>query len=146
MLITAKSRLYGNDMIAARVIGVWVLLAGVAVGCGFAREALLTPALGPLRAHQAGTVLLCAAILGVCYAVLPVLKLANIKQAWIVGTAWTIITVAFEFAFGHYVVGHAWRDLVADYNVLNGRIWPLVLVTTWIAPAAAFRLRHRKAR
>jgi hypothetical protein len=132
-------------MKAARIIGVWFVLACVAVGFGFARESLLTPALGELRAHQAGTVLFSAAILVVCYAAVPMLKLTNAKQAWTVGAAWVVMTVTFEFAFGHYVAGHAWRELLADYNVLQGRMWLLVLLTTWIAPVAAYRLRHREA-
>jgi hypothetical protein len=31
------------------------------------------------------------------------------------------------------------RDLLADYNLLAGRLWPLVLVWVAIAPALFYR-------
>ena len=42
----------------------------------------------------------------------------------------------FELGFGHWVAGHPWSRLLADYDLLAGRIWVLVLTQ--------FR-RHRKA-
>ena len=124
-----------------RIIGVWLLLACIAVTCGAVREAVLTPAVGELRAHQIGTLAVCAIFFGVCWAALPVLKLTSSKQAWTVGTIWVLMTVAFEFGFGHYVFENSWSRILDCYNVLRGRIWVLVVIVTWIGPAAAFRLR-----
>jgi hypothetical protein len=31
-----------------------------------------------------------------------------------------VATVAFELTFGHYVMGHPWSRLLADYNLLAG--------------------------
>jgi hypothetical protein len=42
---------------------------------------------------------------------------------------------------GHYAFGHAWETLLADYNLLRGRVWLLVLATTFVAPAWAWRAR-----
>jgi hypothetical protein len=53
--------------------------------------------------------------------------------------------VAFEFGFGHYVSGAPWTELLADYDVRAGRLWPLVLFTTIVAPSlwgAALDLRR----
>jgi hypothetical protein len=44
------------------------------------------------------------------------------------------MTVAFELLAGHYLFGNTWERLLADYNVLRGRIWVLVLITTFLAP------------
>ncbi|PTD93872.1 hypothetical protein C9439_05700 [archaeon SCG-AAA382B04] len=52
----------------------------------------------------------------------------------LIGTFWFILTIFFEFIFGHYVMGHLWNKLLADYNILKGRIWILVLLTTLVAP------------
>lgn len=54
--------------------------------------------------------------------------------AWAVGAGWVLLTVAFEFLAGHYLFGRPWAQLTADYDVLSGRIWPLVLVATLVAP------------
>jgi len=51
--------------------------------------------------------------------------------------------VAFEFLFGHYVMGHPWSRLVQDFNLLAGRVWALVLLTTLFAPIVPGRLMAR---
>ena len=44
-----------------------------------------------------------------------------------VGAAWLSLTVAFEFGFGRAVAKQSWEELLADYNVSQGRTWPFVL-------------------
>jgi hypothetical protein len=71
------------------------------------------------------------------------IRTVSARDAWTVGSVWLSLTLAFEFLAGHYVFGHPWRRLLADYDVSRGRIWVLVLVTTVVAPvvtAAARRL------
>ena len=60
-----------------------------------------------------------------------------------VGLMWTVMTVGFEAGFGHYVAKQSWSTLRADYDMRNGRLWPLVLVATAAAPAAARAARLR---
>jgi len=38
-------------------------------------------------------------------------------------------------------VSHPWSRLLADYNLLQGRLWVLILVVTGISPFAAAKLR-----
>jgi hypothetical protein len=49
--------------------------------------------------------------------------------------------VAFELPAGHYAFGHSWPRLLADYNVLRGRLWILALLATLVAPVWAWRAR-----
>jgi hypothetical protein len=53
------------------------------------------------------------------------------------------LTVAFEFLFFHYVTGHPWAELLANYDVRAGRTWVFVLVWVALAPYAFFRIRRR---
>lgn len=55
-----------------------------------------------------------------------------------VGTVWVALTVAFEFLAGHYVFGNSWERLLADYNMVRGRLWILVLLANLFAPLWAF--------
>jgi hypothetical protein len=55
-------------------------------------------------------------------------------QALTIGGIWLSLTVAFEFMFGHYVMGNPWSRLLQDYNLLEGRLWVLVLIWITIAP------------
>jgi len=56
------------------------------------------------------------------------------SQALFMGITWVILTIGFEFIAGHYAFGNSWEKLLADYNILNGRIWSLVLLIEFIAP------------
>ncbi len=50
------------------------------------------------------------------------------------GLIWLLLTIFFEFIAGHYIFGNPWDRIVGDYNILKGRIWSLVLLTTFLAP------------
>ena len=52
----------------------------------------------------------------------------------LIGALWLTLTVVFEFGFGHYVIGHPWKYLLADYNIFKGRLWSLVLLVTFVSP------------
>jgi hypothetical protein len=52
-----------------------------------------------------------------------------------VGGAWALLTLGFEFGFGHYVLGTPWAELLGDYDLSRGRIGVLVPVATAVAPA-----------
>ena len=56
---------------------------------------------------------------------------ASARQAIHIGLFWMALTVAFEFLFFHYVAGHSWAELLANYDIAHGRLWPLILL--WVA-------------
>ena len=117
-----------------RALLVWVALAAVAILNGMTRERLLTPRVGPYVGHVLSTVSLCALILLVAWLTLDWLAPRGRTQAWTIGATWLSLTLAFEFLAGHYAFGHPWSRLLADYNILRGRLWVLVLLTTLFAP------------
>lgn len=45
-----------------------------------------------------------------------------------------LLTVAFEFLFGHYVDGKSWSELAANYEVWNGKLWPILLAAIAFMP------------
>jgi hypothetical protein len=61
-------------------------------------------------------------------------SLESAQQAIAIGVIWLVLTVLFEFTFGHFVAGHSWRRLLKDYNILAGRVWSVVLIWIAIAP------------
>jgi len=62
------------------------------------------------------------------------MRIKNVKTLLGIGFFWVVITIIFEFVFGHYVMGHSWQKLFADYNLINGRLWVLVLLNNIFAP------------
>jgi hypothetical protein len=66
---------------------------------------------------------------------------AGLREAFLVGVLWVVLTVAFEFIAGHYLFGNPWPKLLADYDILHGRLWLLVLVTNLLAPLWAAKMK-----
>jgi hypothetical protein len=69
------------------------------------------------------------------------LKLSSVQEALLVGLFWLVVTVAFEFVFGHFVMGHSWERLLHDYNVVEGRLWVLVLLWETTAPVIFYLIQ-----
>ena len=125
-----------------RGVVVWLLLALVAVAAGGLREGQLVPRFGESGAHLIGTVAVVlfflAVIAGSVQWIVPGLERPHLLR---LGVFWVLLTVAFEFGFGHFVVGHPWSRLLHDYNLLAGRVWLLVLLTLLFAPSVLGRLK-----
>ena len=64
------------------------------------------------------------------------------QAALAVGAIWATLTLAFEFGFGHWVVGQSWGELLEAYNLADGRVWVLVPIWTMIAPATMRALQQ----
>ncbi len=128
-----------------RALTVWLLLMFAAIANGGVRNALLAPRLSDTAAHAVSTVMLCVWIALVTWASIGWMRPPTVRAAAGIGILWLCLTLAFEFLAGHYVFGQSWDRLLADYNLAQGRIWPLVLVTTAAAPVwAARRLTSRR--
>jgi len=123
-----------------RALIIWFALLVVAVANGGFREAVLIPRFGPHPGHIVSTVMLCAGILIVTYVAVGWIHAGSRGDAIAIGLAWLALTLAFEFGFGR-ARGKPWSELLADYDILKGRIWVLVLVTTAAAPYLAARAR-----
>jgi hypothetical protein len=124
-----------------RALIVWFGLLALAIINGGIREGLIIPRTGDLAGHAISTVSLCVLILALAWLTIGWMHPASSGEAWRIGGLWVALVLAFEFFAGHYLFGTPWNELLADYNVLRGRIWPLVLVTTADAPYVAGRVR-----
>ncbi|MEW5747604.1 MAG: hypothetical protein AB1793_02280 [Candidatus Thermoplasmatota archaeon] len=122
-------------------LGLWGLLVGFAMLNAALRQGALIPALGEDAGRALSSVTLSTVILVMAYLFL---NWSDIERSaadlWAMGLIWVALTILFEFGFGHYVMGNSWDALLADYNVLEGRIWVLVLVTESVAPYLMGRL------
>ncbi|MBA7589477.1 hypothetical protein ES708_31562 [subsurface metagenome] len=115
--------------------GIWFILGIVAILNGGLRNSFITPRVGEHAGHVISTIIFVCVILAATYLFVSKLKIAYTNtDLLLVGTLWLILTVLFEFVFGHYVMGNSWNTLLADYNILKGRVWSLVLLTEFVAP------------
>lgn len=122
-------------------IGTWLLFMVLAILNAIVREGVYTSFLDELRAHQLSTITLMTLFFITTYLIVRYseLHLSN-QQAFLIGTIWMILTISFEFIAGHYVFGNSWEKLLADYNILKGRIWILIPITTFVSPYLATKL------
>jgi hypothetical protein len=120
----------------------WFCLLIIAVINGAVRDKVYGPQMSELAAHQISCVagiILFAVFIWFFTGLFPI---GSSGQAVLIGGMWLVMTLAFEFGFFHYVGGKPWSQLLGDYNILNGRLWPLALVWTAIAPWVFWRVRN----
>ncbi|MEA3278191.1 MAG: hypothetical protein U9Q81_23465 [Pseudomonadota bacterium] len=119
----------------------WFPMVAIAIANGALRESWFGQSLSELAAHQLST--LTAVILFGVYIwfVVRFWPPTSAAQAVAIGLLWLVMTIAFELLFGHYLAGHSWERMLHDYNLLAGRVWPLVLVWVAVAPYLFFRMR-----
>ncbi|HEY0896126.1 MAG TPA: hypothetical protein VGE15_06205, partial [Sphingobacteriaceae bacterium] len=55
------------------------------------------------------------------------------RQAWTAGTCWMVLTVIFEFSLGK-ILRRPWKELLQQYNVIDGQIWPVFLLFLLLLP------------
>lgn len=117
-----------------RALLAWLGFAALAVACGAARVKLLQPLVGEQSAHVIGTLAVCALFLWLIGRFVAWTGARQTPRLLALGAFWTCATIAFEFGFGHYVAGHSWQRLLADYDITAGRVWVLVLLTVGLGP------------
>jgi hypothetical protein len=117
-----------------RALLAWFAILVGAVVNGAVREAFVRPRFGNVAAEIVGAMVLSA----VCFiAAIIVMKPTGPKwhsAAWQVGPLWLLMTLAFEFGFFHYIGGRSWRELLLAYHFWEGRLWIIVLISTFGAP------------
>lgn len=116
-----------------RYLLAWFAMLLVAMLNGGLRDFTYGRYLPELLAHQLSTLSGSALLSAVIYLFVRRWPPASARQALSIGLFWMVLTVAFEFLFFHYVGGRSWAELLANYDVPKGRLWPLLLV--WVALA-----------
>ena len=116
-------------------IGLWLVFGILAILNAIIRNQLYRPYFGDLRAHQASSLIFIIIILVVTFFTFRLFDLnLNDIDALEIGAIWLCLTISFKFFAGHFIFGNLWKDIFTDYNILRGRIWILVLFSTFIAP------------
>jgi hypothetical protein len=127
--------------VAARALAVWFVMLLVASANGALREAVLIPELGDTAGRAISTLMLTALIVLLTWVTIRWIDPQSAREGGMIGAFWVALTLAFEFLGGRYLFGKSWSELTEDYNLLQGRIWILVLFTTGLAPRLCAAIR-----
>jgi hypothetical protein len=124
-----------------RYVLAWIPMLVIAIANGAVRQMTYGKAMPELRAHQlstlTGSVVLGAFIWFVVRAWPP----SSGRQALAVGLVWLSLTVAFESFMGLVLMKRTAAQILADYNLLAGRVWVLLLIWLAVAPWLFYRFR-----
>lgn len=118
----------------------WLPMIVLAFANATIREIWLIKYYSELRASQLSTislVLFCAIYI---WFIMPVLNIQNSIQAFLIGLIWVILTIVFEFALGR-LTNRSWEFLLQNYNVAEGRLWPLFLLCLFLFPYLFYLIR-----
>lgn len=123
-----------------RYLAAWFVLLLVAMVNGALRELTYGKYVSELSAHQLSCVIGILLFAVVIHQYVRRCPPASAREAWYIGLFWMALTLAFEFLFFHYVGGHSWEALLANYDMTAGRLWPLILLWVAVAPYFFYRL------
>ena len=121
--------------IVLRGVVVWCGIIVVEVFHGIARTLFLAPLVGDFRARQIAVFTGSILILIVATVVHRLDRPGPRRlTAVAVGAVWLVLTLAFEIAFGRYVVRAPWSRIASDYDLLRGGLLPIGLAVLTVAP------------
>lgn len=71
------------------------------------------------------------------------LALSSSSDAWQVGVLWFVLTIIAEtFIVGRLMGHHSWSEILENYNIAKGNLWPLVVIWVGLLPTLLYRYRH----
>ena len=116
-------------------LGIWFVMMLSAILNGILREYIISENIGDYFGHVISVVILSFIIFILTFYFLKSISIPykNI-DLWLIGIMWLTMTVSFEFIFGYFIIGHSINFLLADYNILKGRLWIIILIITLISP------------
>jgi len=121
----------------------WLILFVVMFANGAVRVVVLQPRLGEDRARQVASLIGVFIVFAVSAVFVRVSPQVTLGQLMWIGVTWCVATLAFEFLFGRFVSRQSWSTLLADYNILRGRLWLLIIVAVCVAPWACGAVAQR---
>jgi hypothetical protein len=123
-----------------RALASWLLLLAVAFLNGTVRQVAYPASLGDFAARQVAAGVGAVALGIAIWLVLGRWPVSTARQAWATGALWAALTVAFEVALVRGS-GRPWDEVIAQYAIWKGSLWPLLVLWVLLAPRALSALQ-----
>jgi hypothetical protein len=117
-----------------QLLKAWSIIALAMIANGIIRETVLRHLVGPRVAEVLSLALGVAIILTMSRFRLRPLAGQTTRNLILASATLVVLTVAFEFLFGHYVDDKSWSQLLLNYAIWRGELWPLGLLSVALAP------------
>jgi hypothetical protein len=117
-----------------RLLRAWLIVLPAMIANGVLRELVIKRFVGSTAAEILSVALGIALIVVMTRYLLRPLAGRSARELARASITLVALTVAFEFLFGHYAEGKTWAELVANYAIWNGRLWPIALAVLAFMP------------
>lgn len=124
-----------------RVFLFWLPMIVIAFANATLRELALVKIYEQGRADQLSTLTLAILCAVYVWFVFRFLNIQHSGQVWLAGLIWMLLTIAFESILGR-LTHKPWSELLQQYNVFAGRLWPLFLLWLFLLPYLVYLLKR----
>ncbi len=138
---TATEQLKRMSGILVKATGIWLVIVLAAILNGIFREKVLVPTIGSSIALPLSGVALAMLVFVIALIFVPFIGASEPKAYVTIGLLWVVLTVSFEFIFGHFVAGMSWQEVMKVFNIKKGDLFIVVLFVTAISPWFAAKVR-----
>ena len=120
---------------------IWLCFIPVAILNGGLREYILVKAISEKWALPVSGITLSVCIFLTTWLLLPrITRAVTIKDCWLIGICWSVLTIAFEFIIG-LAGGNTTAEILNAYDPATGNLWLLVLAITLLSPVTTKKCR-----
>lgn len=127
--------------ILLKATGIWLIIVIAAIINGVIREKLMVPMVGLETALPLSGITLSIFILLISFTSVSFIGAKETKTFLAIGVLWLVLTLSFEFLFGHYVVGKPWEEIIQVFSMKKGDLFIVVLFVTVISPWVTAKIR-----
>lgn len=121
---------------------IWFIIALLAIINGIFREAILVGMIGPNMAMPISGITLSLIILIITYLSFPLFGKHHALTYFFIGIQWVVMTLLFEFIFGHYVMGKSWPDILEVFHIVRGNFFIIVLAVSLFSPLLMAKVKR----
>ena len=119
----------------------WFIIAVFAIGNGILRESVFVPYFGETVALPLSGITLSIIIFALTYLMFGLIGKKEDYVYLTIGIQWVAMTLIFEFVFGHYILKKSWIELFQVFNVLEGNLFLVALITSLVSPLLVSRIK-----
>lgn len=127
--------------VLVKAVAIWCLMVLVAIINGLLRDEILTPLLSSNISLPVSGITLSILILLLTYASIAFIGVTRAAACFMVGLLWLVLTLIFEYAFGHYVAGKSWFEINQVFDLTKGDLFIVVLIVFALSPWLTARLK-----
>ena len=127
--------------VVIKSLAVWLLIFVAAVLNGVIRDKLLTPLIGSSVSLPLSGIILSVLVLVITYLCVQFFGEVKIETYFFIGLFWVLLTLIFEYLFGHYIVGKPWQEINQVFNIFKGDLFIIVLIVSAVSPWLTAKLK-----